>query len=199
MNGEPPVHFLVTAGINFAGEGGLYAEMIRNRSFYSATSPLYWTLVTQGTAAGVISVDTAKPLNANNPNSLKLTMHSGTGSVGAGNAGFWGMSLQSGATYDLNFYVAGSSGFSGPVIAQLQNASGSTVYAQTRNRIRVVEEFREHLKPRCLRIQVISFWWRRHLAQQDVLLEYLKMVVALCGIPQNAARVRIKQFMLEQR
>jgi alpha-L-arabinofuranosidase len=116
--------------INFAGEGGIYAEMVRNRSFYTSTSANYWTLVTQGTATGVMSVDTSKPLNTNILNSLKLTMQSGTGSVGAGNSGFWGMSLQAGATYDLNFYAAGSNGFAGPVVAQLQNASGSTVYAQ---------------------------------------------------------------------
>lgn len=97
--------------INFAGEGGLYAEMIRNRSFYTATNANYWTLVKQGTAAGTMSVDATQPLNTNLPNSLKLTMQSGTGSVGAGNAGFWGMSLQAGATYNLNFYAMGSNGF----------------------------------------------------------------------------------------
>ena len=116
--------------INFAGEGGLYAEMVRNRSFYTATNANYWTLVTQGTATGTMSVDPSQPLNTNIPNSLKLTMQSGTGSVGAGNSGFWGMSLQAGATYYLNFYAMGSSGYAGPVVAQLQNASGSTVYAQ---------------------------------------------------------------------
>jgi alpha-L-arabinofuranosidase len=116
--------------INFAGEGGLYAEMVRNRSFYTSTNANYWTLVKQGTAAGAMSVDASQPLNTNIPNSLRLTMQSGTGSVGAGNAGFWGMSLQAGATYDLNFYAKGSNGFGGPVVAQLQNASGSTVYAQ---------------------------------------------------------------------
>src|SRR5580692_365742 len=67
--------------INFAGEGGLYAEMVRNRAFYSATSPYYWTMATQGTAAGTMTVDPTQPLNTNIPNSLKLTMSSGTGTV----------------------------------------------------------------------------------------------------------------------
>jgi alpha-N-arabinofuranosidase len=40
--------------INIAGEGGLCAEMIRNYSYHGSTSPLYWTLVAQGSAAGVI-------------------------------------------------------------------------------------------------------------------------------------------------
>jgi alpha-L-arabinofuranosidase len=117
--------------INYAGEGGIYAEMVRNRAFYNPTSALFWTLVTQGTAAGTMSVDPTMPLNTNVPNSLKLTMTSGTGSIGAGNAGFWGMALQAGATYDLNFYACGSNGFAGPVSARLESSDGSVLYAQT--------------------------------------------------------------------
>jgi len=115
--------------INFAGEGGLYAEMVRNRSFYDPANPDYWTLVTQGTAGGVLSMDSGKPLNPNRTNSLKLTMQSGVGSVGAANAGFWGMSLQAGAIHSLSFYAAAANGFTGPITAQLESANGLTVYA----------------------------------------------------------------------
>ena len=116
--------------INFAGEGGLYAEMVRNRSFKPSANPDYWTLVTGGTAVGRMAVDFSQPLNTNKPCSLNLTLVSGVGSVGAANSGFWGMSLLAGATYNLNFYARGPSGFAGPVVVELQNASGSTVYAQ---------------------------------------------------------------------
>jgi alpha-L-arabinofuranosidase len=116
--------------INYAGEGGLYAEMVRNRAFYTSTNANFWSSVTTGTAAGSMSVDATQPLNTNIPNSLKLVMSSGTGSVGAANSGYWGMSVSTGATYDLNFYAMSASGFSGPVVAQLQNSSGSAVYAQ---------------------------------------------------------------------
>ncbi len=116
--------------INFAGEGGLYAEMVRNRAFYSASSPLYWTFVTQGTATGTMSVDPTQPLNTNIVNSLKLTMSSGTGSVGAANSGFWGINLRAGATYYLNFYAMGADSFDVPITAKLENAAGTTVYAQ---------------------------------------------------------------------
>jgi len=117
--------------INYGGEGGIYGEMVSNRSFASSVNPDFWSLTNSGTAAGNISVDTSLPLNTNNLASLKLTMSSGTGSVGAVNAGFWGMSLLSGATYDLNLYARGVAGFSGPVQVRLQNSSGSTIYAQT--------------------------------------------------------------------
>jgi alpha-L-arabinofuranosidase len=117
--------------ISFAGEGGLYAEMVRNRSLGNSANPDYWTLVTQGTATGQMTVDTSRPLNTNSLRSLKLTMQSGAGSVGAGNAGFWGMSLLAGSNYDLSFFVQATNGFTGPISARLESASGSTLYAQT--------------------------------------------------------------------
>ena len=116
--------------INFGGEGGLYAELIRNRSLDNSANPDYWTLVTQGTAAGQISVDTSRPLNTNNLRALKLTMQSGSGTAGAGNSGFWGVALQTGATYDLNFFACATNGFSGAVSARLESADGSQLYAQ---------------------------------------------------------------------
>jgi alpha-L-arabinofuranosidase len=117
--------------INYGGEGGIYAEMVRNRAFYTTTNANFWTFVTTGTAAGAMSVDATQPLNTNIPNSLKLTMSSGTGSVGAGNSGFWGMALTNGATYDLNFYACATNNFSGSIGARLESSDGSVQYAQT--------------------------------------------------------------------
>jgi len=116
--------------INFAGEGGIYSEMVRDRTFYNSNSAVYWTPVTQGSATGGISVDPTQPLNTNVPNSLKITMLSGTGSVGAANAGFLGMSFQAGATCNLNFYTLAARGFTGPLTARLVSANGSQTYAQ---------------------------------------------------------------------
>jgi alpha-L-arabinofuranosidase len=117
--------------INFGGDGGLYGEMVRNRTFEGSTSPEFWTLITTGTAAGQISVDSAVPLNTNTPRSLKLTKSSGTGSIGAANSGYWGLAIQSNATYDLSFYARSSNTFAGPLNARLESADGSQVYAQT--------------------------------------------------------------------
>jgi alpha-L-arabinofuranosidase len=116
--------------INFAGEGGLYAEMVRNRSFYNSANADYWSLITQGTASGVMGMVTNRPLNSSLRNSLRLTKQSGTGSVGAGNSGFWGLSVQSNAMYDLSFYAAGSNDFTGPLNVRLENSSGNLLYAQ---------------------------------------------------------------------
>jgi alpha-L-arabinofuranosidase len=117
--------------INVSGEGGLYAEMVRNRSFYNAASADYWTLVTQGTATGSMTVDAGVPLNTNILNSLRLVMDAGTGSVGAGNAGFWGMTLSANAQYDLSFYACTTNGPAAKVTARLESSDGLVVYTQT--------------------------------------------------------------------
>lgn len=116
--------------INYAGDGGLYAELVRNRSFAGSASPDFWSFVAQGTAVGQIVVDESQPLNPNNLRSLKLTKTSGVGRIGAANAGYWGIALQSDATYDLNLFARASNGFSGIINAQLESADGSAVYAQ---------------------------------------------------------------------
>ncbi len=116
--------------INFAGDGGIYGELVRNRSFAESADPDFWTLATTGTAAGTMRVDPSVPLNPNHLNSLQLSKTSGSGMVSAVNGGYWGIPLKAGATYDLNFYARGAAGFSGSIIVRLQDASGSSVYGQ---------------------------------------------------------------------
>ncbi len=117
--------------INMAGDGGIYAELIRNRSFADAATPTSWTLVTNGTAAGSFGIDTSLPLSATNTQSLKLTKTSGTGSIGAANNGYYGIALTNGATYNLGFYARAASGFSGSITVALASTNGNKVYAQS--------------------------------------------------------------------
>ena len=116
--------------ISMAGDGGIYAELIRNRSFEDASTPVQWALVTSGTAQGSWSIDASLPLSSSNLQSLKLTMTSGTGSLGAANNGYYGIPLVSGRTYNLGFYARAASGFSGNIAVALESTNGSAVYAQ---------------------------------------------------------------------
>lgn len=114
--------------INFGGDGGIYAEMVRNRSFQESASPDYWTLVTDGSANGTMAVDYAAPLNTNIVSSLQLTRTAGSGNIGVANGGYWGMSVESGAVYDLSLYAKDDGIFSGAISARLESSDGSVVY-----------------------------------------------------------------------
>ncbi len=130
----PTLYGIFFEEINRAGDGGLYAEMLQNRSFEDAASrdakpadPLAWTLVVDGKAEGKMSLDTSKPLNPQNLHSLKLEITKAEGGqVGIANDGFHGMKKESpkglyfkeGAQYAFSLY-ARSENFAGPLTVSL--------------------------------------------------------------------------------
>jgi alpha-L-arabinofuranosidase len=116
--------------ISMAGDGGLYAEQIRNRSFEDAATPAQWIPATTGSISGTVGIDTSMPLSSSNRQSLRLTKTGGTGSVGFGNRGYFGIALTNGAVYNLEFYARASNGFSGSIAVSLESLNGTSIYAQ---------------------------------------------------------------------
>lgn len=96
---SPLLYGIFFEEINRAGDGGLYAEMLQNRSFEDGPTPLGWTLgtaVNSGTLTlfrsekTTISLDTSRPLNVNNRTSLKVKIGKGSCSYYLCNEGFKG-------------------------------------------------------------------------------------------------------------
>ena len=96
--------------INFAADGGLYPERVKNRSF-EFTEPLTgWRKITRPfTAPGELVVRSGDGINASNPHYLRLRGFA-PGTFGVGNAGFRGMGLEAGAEYVLSAWVRVPSG-----------------------------------------------------------------------------------------
>ncbi len=118
----------MTEEINFSYEGGLYGELIRNRTFKANTNnAVYWNTV----GTGVISLDPGTPLNDALNVSLKLDATQATKGVPAGiaNAGYWGIPVKPKTTYRVSFYAKAAGGFTGPLTVNLQSADGKTVFA----------------------------------------------------------------------
>ena len=89
--------------INFAADGGLYPERVKNRSF-EFTEPLSgWRRDFASRGELVIRTDGA--LNENNPHYLRLRSYTSDGGFGVVNSGFRGMGVESGAEYVLSAYV----------------------------------------------------------------------------------------------
>lgn len=94
--------------INFAADGGLYAEMVKNRSFE------YDALAVNGAKNGWKDVGTVTAqvqseggLNANNTHYIKITNTTGT-EAGISNGGFLdGMSIVSGSAYNFSVWAKG--------------------------------------------------------------------------------------------
>ncbi|MGD0382815.1 MAG: carbohydrate binding domain-containing protein, partial [Thermoguttaceae bacterium] len=128
---SPTLYGIFFEEINHAGDGGLYAELVQNRSFENSDKPDCWTLVTDGSGKGEIAIDTDNPMCENNPRSLRLKMSfDGKGKVGVANDGYWGIAVEKDAQYDLSVALRAGDGFTGPVAAALKNANGKKTYAQ---------------------------------------------------------------------
>ena len=118
--------------INFAADGGLYAEMIANRSFeftqLARGDQLYGYSAVGGAEAEVRINDTANCLNENNTNYLVLKNSSGA-PAGIANRGFMeGMVIKEGARYDFSVYAKALDGYGGKVTVRL--LAGDTVAAE---------------------------------------------------------------------
>src|SRR6478736_10569862 len=60
--------------INLSADGGIYPELVRNRSFEDADMPEYWKISGTGDSKPEASVDSSRPLNPLNRHSLKLKL-----------------------------------------------------------------------------------------------------------------------------
>jgi alpha-L-arabinofuranosidase len=88
---SPMLYGVFFEEINRAGDGGIYAEMIQNRSFEDADFPVAWSLVQDGGAESAMSLDKTHPLNARNPTCLKLEVTKPGWRAGVANEGFKGI------------------------------------------------------------------------------------------------------------
>jgi alpha-L-arabinofuranosidase len=115
--------------INFGADGGLYAELVKNRSFEFPDPMMGWIKLSPSLAKGELSVRTESPLNENNPHYLRMQSE-GTARFGISNEGFRGMGLSKDETYDFSAEVRVVSG--APVLLiQLVGEDGS-VLAESR-------------------------------------------------------------------
>jgi alpha-N-arabinofuranosidase len=128
---NPSFYGLMTEEINFAYEGGLYGELIRNRSFkaeagfaYQAEEPVYWS----GIGGATLALDRKIKLNDALDLSLAVTLQDASPQRPAGisNAGYWGIGLRPDTDYKLSFY-AKAEGDVGPLTVALAKAGGAVI------------------------------------------------------------------------
>ncbi len=89
--------------INFGADGGLYAELIKNRSFEFNKPLMGWTIQPKKATEGELLVVNRKGDNLNNPRYLQVSRaNSAMGSLGLRNEGFKGMGIKKGLGYDFS-------------------------------------------------------------------------------------------------
>jgi alpha-L-arabinofuranosidase len=124
---------LMTEEINFSYDGGLYAELIRNRSFKdNPMDPEHWALVQDGGAKGKILLDRQNPVNDVLSVSLQLDVQNVGSRIGVANDGYWGIPVRPKTTYTASFYAKSST--PSPLALSIESIDGKTVYAKAQSK-----------------------------------------------------------------
>src|SRR5436190_12617839 len=130
---SPRLYGLMTEEINHSYDGGLYAELIRNRAFLDdARTPAHWSIVSDDSSGAVIALDSMNSYNDKLTTSLRLTVDKATPDHAAGvaNSGYWGIPVHPNTRYRALLLVRSDPGFSGPLTASIVGDDGKTVYAR---------------------------------------------------------------------
>jgi hypothetical protein len=111
--------------INCSADGGIYAELVRNRSFEDSGKPEHWAVTGGGDGRVEATVDTSQPLSPKNARSPKVTL-GGTGSAVAtiSNKGFWGIPVKEGEIYRLSVLARCDKEFKGDLMVALSGRDG---------------------------------------------------------------------------
>ena len=113
--------------INHSSDGGLYPELIRNRSFEDSDTLQNWKFINQnGTSkATIINVDAIyQPTGGLNVFNRKYLSIEAKGEFKLENKGFWGMNIVKGNSYTFKFAARSAEGFNAPLKVSIVSAAG---------------------------------------------------------------------------
>jgi alpha-N-arabinofuranosidase len=130
-NVSPLLYGLMTEEINYSYDGGLYAELVRNRAFTDnrRMQPFHWFLYETGNADASMAMDMTTGPSAALPLSLAITIRSATDQYPAGvaNEGYWGIAVRPDMTYQGSFYAKANDSVIGPITVSLINDDSAKV------------------------------------------------------------------------
>ena len=130
---SPMLYGLMTEEINHSYDGGLYAEMVQNRTFrntWEGEPP--WDLIRRGNAIASHALDRTTGPSEALSTSMKLTVTSASAKDEAGltNPGYWGYGLRPNTTYSGSVYVRTENADIGPITIKLVNNGTGAVQAK---------------------------------------------------------------------
>src|SRR5580765_2813574 len=124
---SPLFYGLMTEEINHAYDGGLYAELVRNRAFLDdPATAAHWSVVQANGSTATMALDPGEPLNTAIGTSLRLNVaQASTGHVaGIANEGYWGIPVTPNTRYRASFCAKAAPGFTAPVAVSIQSDDG---------------------------------------------------------------------------
>lgn len=144
---QQPLNFTVKAGevktpvspnmwgiffedINLSADGGIYAELVKNRSFEFSSPLMGWSIPKDAVSNGQILVVNRKEDHPSNPRFARITMPA-TRNFEIVNEGFRGMGIKAGEQYNFSVYARQHEGSAVKLTVTLLDEAGKAIGSTT--------------------------------------------------------------------
>jgi alpha-L-arabinofuranosidase len=107
---QPTMWGVFFEDINMGADGGIYAELVKNRSFEFFRPMMGWKILGKPITEGDFVIMNRQKIDSANPRFLHITLHNNSkGSIGLNNEGFRGMGIKNNTGYDFSVMCRQSS------------------------------------------------------------------------------------------
>jgi len=103
---KPTMWGIFFEDINFAADGGIYAELVKNRSFEFSKPCAGWAISKTSKDSSHFVILNRGILNENNPRFARITLKEGTGNFSISNSGFRGMGIKQNNRYNFSILAS---------------------------------------------------------------------------------------------
>jgi len=126
---EPTMYGIFFEDINMAADGGVYAELVKNRSFEFNAPLTGWKEQQKDGGSGTVEVIDRKAQRPENAHTIKINVNSDAGYFGLSNEGFRGMGIKKGEAYSFTVTARKPAGSNIKMLIELHNAKGVVIGA----------------------------------------------------------------------
>jgi len=139
---QPTMWGIFFEDINMAADGGIYAELVKNRSFEFAQPLMGWKILKPDTTSGILFLNQSAT-NPNNPRYARITIDDGEPSFGLSNGGFRGMGIKKGIDYHFSVMARQLEGSSLKMHVELVDSKGKQIGSA--NLTHVAKEWQKYM------------------------------------------------------
>ena len=128
---QPTMWGLFFEDINLGGDGGVYAELVKNRSFEFDTPMMGWKELKEGGAEGSILVHNVGEVDKANRRYARVKVKNDQGQYGMSNEGFRGIGIKEGQKYDFSVMARQHEGNNITLNVEVVNEKGEKIGTAT--------------------------------------------------------------------
>jgi alpha-N-arabinofuranosidase len=124
---EPTMYGIFFEDINMAADGGMYAELVKNRSFEFTPNLTGWTEHIKNGSQAKLTVVNRTQERPENPHIINVNIPAAVGSYGLSNEGFRGMGIKQDERYSFTILARQHAGSSIKLNIEVLNPEGQVI------------------------------------------------------------------------